>query len=96
MIPWGQLLLLLEGDVTNFPAPKNEYKRNIVLSNDTPIFATSGSEIVYVKHGELNCHETDMMARRWKVFTFSYQIDDQDAIDIKSCPVCFAKFALNG
>ncbi len=40
MIPWRDLLLLLEGQPVHFPTPKNHYKDDICLTRDTPIFAT--------------------------------------------------------
>jgi hypothetical protein len=40
MIPWRDLLLLLEGQPVHFPTPKNHYKDDIYLTRDTPIFAT--------------------------------------------------------
>ena len=41
IIAWSDMLQLLEGDVMHLPAPKNFCKRDIELSEDTPVFATA-------------------------------------------------------
>ena len=94
MLPWHDLLLLLEGDTVNFPAPKNEYARNITLVADTPIFATSSDTIKYVKYNTVNDKETRMMASRWKVFHFFHEIRESEVIDMKPCKACYANFVL--
>ena len=38
LIPWHDLLLLLEGETVKLPAPKNICSENIVISNDVAIF----------------------------------------------------------
>ena len=40
IIPWHDLLLMLEGDVVHLPAPKTHCSTDICLQRDTPIFAT--------------------------------------------------------
>ena len=37
LIPWCELLQVVEGDIVHFPAPKNS-SQNIVLDKDTPFF----------------------------------------------------------
>ena len=91
VIPWFQLLQLLEGDEVNFPAPKNHSEANITFTRDSPIFATSGDEIVSNKIGSLMMKETKMMKKRWKVFSFTYEIPHHEIQEVKPCGVCFAK-----
>ena len=45
LIPWHDMLLLLEGTTVKLPAPKNIYSEDIVISTDVAIFATSKSPI---------------------------------------------------
>ena len=71
MIPWHDMLLLLEGETVKLPAPKKIYSKDIVISTDVAIFATSKS---LIKHrGPYNAsddRETEMMAARWKTVSF--------------------------
>lgn len=91
VIPWFQLLQLLEGDVVNFPAPKNHSQSNICFTRDSPIFATSADEIVSNKIGSLMIKETKMMKKRWKVFNFTHEIPEHEIREVKPCGICFAK-----
>lgn len=61
VIQWNDLLLMLEGGTVHLPAPKNSNDANKILDQDTPIFCTSSKAISYVKHGELDERETEMM-----------------------------------
>ena len=45
LIPWHDMLLLLEGETVKLPTPKNIYGEDIVISTDMAIFATSKSSI---------------------------------------------------
>ena len=38
LIPWHDLLLMLEGEVVHLPAPKTHFTRDIELVKDTPIY----------------------------------------------------------
>lgn len=70
LIPWHDLLLLLEGENVHLPAPKTHSVQDRLLSADTPIFATSSDEIKLIKNGIIVEWETEMMAVWWKVFKF--------------------------
>ena len=74
MIPWHDLLLMLEGDLVHLPAPKTHFVKDICLQKDTPIFATGKSPLIYVKNGVVDQQETDMMSSRWKIFHLHHQI----------------------
>ena len=63
IIPWHDLLLL-EGQLVHLPAPKSHYAKDIVFDKDTPIFATGKNEIIFVKSGDIDDKETEMMAVR--------------------------------
>ena len=45
VIPLHDLLLLLEGETVHLQAPKIHYAQDTLLTGDTPIFATSPSEL---------------------------------------------------
>ena len=68
VIPWHDMLLLLEGEPVHLPAPKTHYTQDILLTSDTPIFATSSSELQFIKHGVICDTETEIMKVRWKIF----------------------------
>ena len=95
MIPWSDLLLLLEGEIVKLPAPKNQFSSDVVIDKDTPIFATSKSRIVYVgKFNSTDERETEMMSSRWKVFQFAHQIAETDQIRVHPCARCFAELVM--
>ena len=96
IIPWHDLLLLLEGQLVHLPAPKSHYAKDIVFDKDTPIFATGKNEIIFVKSGAVDDKETEMMAVRWKIFRFHAQIPQQQQKEIPPCPKCFAILVLGG
>ena len=94
IIQWQDLLRLLEGDAVHFPAPKTHYSKDILLEKDTPIFCTSIAPIIRVTNGCLNQAETDMMRVRWHIFTFYYQIEVSEMVEIPPCESCFATLIL--
>ncbi len=97
IIAWKDFLILLEGQPIHFPAPKTTYAKDIFLQKDTPIFATSKSPITYIgKYNAIDERENEMMAARWKVFTFSHQIPQEQQKDLSPCGKCFSKLVLLG
>ena len=46
VIPWHDLLLMLEGHVVHLPAPKTHFAKDISLTSDTPIFCTGKHRLV--------------------------------------------------
>ena len=97
IIAWKDFLLLLEGQPIHFPAPKTSYAKDILLERDTPIFATSKAQIVYVgKYNSSDERETEMMAARWKVFQFTHQIPQSEQIELPSCARCFSELVMLG
>ena len=92
IIPWHDLLLLLEGQTVHLPAPKSHYAEDIVFERDVPIFCTGKDELVYIRGGVADSRETEMMQVRWKVVSFNAQIPSTEQVDILPCPRCFAEF----
>ena len=96
IIPWHDLLLLLEGEPVHFSAPKSHFSEDILLVADTPVFATSKHRLTYVRGGSVDERETEMMAVRWNVFTLTHQISADQQVDMKPCPHCFASLVCDG
>ena len=94
IIAWHDLLLMLEGQLVHLPAPKSHFAKDIVFDSDTPVFATSKHQLVFVKNGVIDERETEMMSVRWKVFNFNRQIPQVEQQEVTECPTCFAKFIL--
>jgi len=96
IIPWHDMLLLLEGETVKLPAPKNLYTEDIKIDSDVAIFATSKREIVF--KGSYNAsddRETEMMAARWNVFKLMHQFSPDEQKIIPPCPKCFSNFILS-
>ena len=94
IIAWHDLLLMLEGQLVHLPAPKSHFAKDTVFDSDTPIFATSKHQLVFVKNGAIDERETEMMTVRWKVFNFNRQIPRAEQQEVTACPTCFAKLIL--
>lgn len=94
IIPWHNLLLLLEGQTVHFPAPKTHYSEDIVFDRDSPIFCTSKEHFSFVKGGVVDEVETEMMRVRWRTFTLFSQIPLEEQIETPSCPRCFAELII--
>ena len=60
LIPWCELLQVLEGDIVHFSAPKNLMSQNVVLDKDTPFFATIDAPLALITGGTLNRINTEM------------------------------------
>ncbi len=92
LISWETFLVLLEGDVTHLPAPKNFCHRDIEVKNDVPIVATADMPIVFVKGGTIDQVNTRMMEVRWRSFHFWKVISESQRKEIAPCGRCFAEF----
>jgi len=95
IIPWHDLLLMLEGQPVHLPAPKSHFCKDIVFDKDTPIFGTSKHELVFVRGGVVDERETEMMQVRWRIFHLSRQISQQDQKTVPPCGKCFARLVLS-
>ena len=96
LIEWNDFLSLLGGEPLHFPSPKNTTNKDICLTKDTPIFATSKDEVILSKYGFVDAIETEMMSTRWHVFNFSYQIPRDKHIEILPCSKCFSELIFFG
>ena len=95
LIPWHDMLLLLEGTTVKLPAPKNIYSEDIVISTDVAIFATSKSPIKHRRsYKASDDRETEMMAARWKNYEFHHQSSPQEQKHLPPCRRCFAKLVV--
>ena len=71
IIPWADLLNLLEGEPIQVSVPKTHYAENPYGTKDTPIFATSKSRIRKYERGQI---DDVMRPKLWRVdgmFSFS-------------------------
>lgn len=94
LIPWNELLLMLEGETISIPAPKTHFRQDLRLIEDCPVFATSKYPLIYVHGGSIDNRETDMMNARWVYFELSVQIPRERQIEVSPCPHCFARLVL--
>ena len=95
IIPWHDLLLLLEGQLVHLAAPKTHFASDLVLDGTCPVFATGKHTLVSIKGGQVDETETEMMNVRWRAFHFHAQIAEEHQRSIPPCGSCFAKFILN-
>jgi hypothetical protein len=95
LLPWHDLLLLLEGHVVHLPAPKTHFSKDITFENDTPISCTSENPLMFIKNGVIDERETEMMRVRWKLIQFNYQVPPNTQRDITSGARCFATLILS-
>jgi hypothetical protein len=85
---------MLEGEVVHLPAPKTHFTEDIQFTKDTPVFCTSKRPLIYIKNGVVDDRETEMMAVRWRVLYFNYQIPQEKQLNILPCKRCFAQLIL--
>ena len=90
LLPWPDLLNLLEECPVHLSAPKTHFAEDLLWTEKTPIFATSSTRLRKYDGGVLNDIETEMMEARWHYFEFTQQIQTPE--EIKSCSRCFATF----
>ena len=94
ILPWADMLLLLEGHVVHFAAPKTNYSKDIEFTRDTPVFATAKAPISFIKGSVMDDRETEMMSVRWRIFTFRHQFSLEEQKTVSPCGFCFAKMLL--
>ena len=95
IIPWHDLLLMLEGHLVHLPAPKTHFAKDICSQRDTPVFSTGKSSLVYLKNGAIDEAETDMMSARWLNIRLHYQIPRGEHREIPACGKCFSQLIIN-
>jgi len=94
ILPWSNMLLLLEGHVVHFATPKTSYSKHIEFSCDAPLFATAKAPIPIVKSSVIDYRETEMMNVWWRFFHFTHQFSLQEQKIVYQCGHCFAKLLL--
>jgi hypothetical protein len=94
IIAWHDLLLLLEGQQVNLPAPKSHFAKDVTFKSDTPIFCTTKRPLNYVKNGCIDDRETEMMSARWKVLNLTHQMSEDEQREVLPCSRCFAQLIL--
>ena len=94
ILPWHDMLLLLEGQQVHLPAPKSYFARDPVFDSDAPVFCTGKHQLVFVRGGTIDERKTEMMAARWRLFNFFHQIPQEDQRNVPSCAHCFGCFIL--
>ena len=96
LIPWKDLLLLLEGEPVHLPSPKNLYSQDVKINTDVPVFATSKGTVKYKgSYGTADEREDKMMEVRWKEFKFYHQFEEKDQKNIDPCPKCFCRLVFS-
>lgn len=93
VIAWHDLLLLLEGQQVNLPAPKSHFAKDVTLTGGTPIFCTNKRPLVYIKNRCIDDWETELIKVRGKVINLTYQIPENE-IKEQACSSCFLRFIL--
>lgn len=76
---------------------KNQFDTDLFIdrSNKLSMFATSKAPIKYVgKYNLQDERETDMIASRWRIFSFNHQIENPRLINL--FPRCFSEIILLG
>lgn len=95
LIPWNELLLMLEGETISISAPKTHFRENIRLVVDCPIFATSKYPLTFAHGGIVDHRETEMMNARWVYIELSAQIPRESQVEVEPCEHCFSSLILN-
>lgn len=96
MLPWQDFLNLLEGLEVHIPTPKTHYAEDIEVTSDIPIFATSIGPIKFVGRSNDCAGEDEMMACRWREFSFTRSIPKEEKKEFPPCTRCFAELIFQG
>ena len=97
LIPWQDLLNLLDSDKLVVQAPKSFYATNEEWTKRQPIFGNGPFKIKYIHKGLEIKNETDMMDARMNYFELTHPIPDHQIDNtIVPCERCFAHLILNG
>ena len=96
MIPWNKFLNLLDGQSVHLAAPKTRYARDILITDDVPMFATSITPIMFARKGTIVEEENAMMEARWQKFQLSVKISLSEQETVKSCTRSFCDLVFMG
>ena len=92
MIPWQEFLNLLEGQSVYLAAPRTHYARDILITDDVPIFTTTIAPIMFAGKSANVEGENAMMEESRLKFQLSVQIPLPEQKTVKSCSRCFCEF----
>ena len=97
VMPWRDLLNLLDCDKIHVAAPKTYFQSNKVWTSLQPIFANGPFEVENRVGGRNVEEETRQMRSRWNYIRLTYTIPE-DKLDttILPCARCFAHLILDG
>lgn len=93
VIPWSDLLNLLEGWPIHIPMPKTSNPEDVVWEAKTPIFATMDAMLVKTDGKTIDKSNTKMMDNRWNYFEFYRPL--RVIQKMEPCGRCFARFMLS-
>jgi len=95
IIPWSDLLNLLDGSKLHVAAPKTSHTKDIVWAAKQPIFATGPEKIRRYFKGtsSINAGETSQMDARWVYLHLTHRIPDINN-QIIPCARCFSQLIL--
>ena len=58
---------MLEEHVVHVPASKTHFAQDVSIDRERPIFFTGKGPMMFVKNGQIDDGQSDMVACRWKV-----------------------------
>ena len=94
--PLQEFLNLLEGQSVRLSAPKTQYARDILITDNVPIFATSVALMKFAgKDANVKGENAMMEARRRKFYLF-IQIPLSKHETVKSCTRYFYELVFTG
>lgn len=60
IIPWHDLLIMLQGQTVHLPAYKTRYTKDLIFERDTPIFSMAKHTLIFfIKKKQSHQHQTD-------------------------------------
>ena len=89
IIPWQEFLNLRKVQSVHLASSKNHYAKDILITANVCIFATSITLIMYVGKGTNVEGENAMMEARWRKLQLSVPISLPEKKTVKSCARCF-------
>ena len=89
IIPWQEFLNLRKVQSVHLASSKNHYAKDILITANVCIFATSITLIMYVGKGTNGEGENAMIEARWRKLQLSVLILLPEKKTVKSCARCF-------
>ena len=95
LIPWCELLQVLEGDTVHFPAPKKCDEQGHCPRERYTVLCNKRCPTCTYQSGSIDRINTEMMQVRWHTFQLHRQIPQNEQKEIKTCNSFFAKLIIN-